>query len=289
MTDAIEIPTRTLVYAMVQEGGRIDAGDLYAVAEALGMSDQQVRLCLRRLAGDGQLVQDGRGRRALLRVTDLAQRALAPNVEFVRFAYRQDRGEAPWDGHWHLIAFAVPETQRAARDGLRDAIVRLGGASVQGGLYAFANPVEPLVEAAARELGVLDAVSFAVSPSLRIGEEQDPRRLAARLWPLDALAAGHDQLLRAVGPRLERLERADELPAREALVMAMELAAAFTRALEPDPLLPSELLPQPWPGIAAREAFARAWAILTERLSDVAAPRLFAAYAEGLGEPTAGG
>lgn len=288
MTDAIEIPTRTLVYAMVQEDGRIDAGDLYAVAEALGMSDQQVRLCLRRLAGDGQLVQDGRGRRASLRVTD-AQRTLAPNVEFVRFAYRQDRGEAPWDGHWRLIAFAVPETRRAARDGLRDAIVRLGGAPLQGGLYAFANPIEPLVETAARELGVLDTVSFAVSPSLRIGEEQDPRRLAARLWPLDALAAGHDQLLRVVRPRLERLERADELPTRDALVLAMELAAAFTRALEPDPLLPSELLPQPWPGIAARAAFARAWEILTERLSDTDAPRLFAAYAEGLGEPADGG
>lgn len=237
-----------LVHAMVREDGTVDAGDLYAVADALGMTDQQVRVCIARLVRDDRFRQEGRGRGALLRATDATQRVLTPNVEFVRYAYRQDRGEAAWDGVWHLVGFAVPETARTARDALRGAIGRLGGAPIQGGLYVSANAWEPLVEAEARRLDVLEAVTFAASTTLRVGAETDPRRLAARLWSLPEISARHRRLLRITHARLRQLEgTADVAPAR-ALVIAMELAAEFTHAMEPDPLLPPELLPQPWPG-----------------------------------------
>ena len=103
-----EIPTRVLLESMLRTDGTIDAGELYLVANALGMSDQQVRLCIRRAVADGQLVQDGRGRRAVLHATDAMRDAFAPDVEFVRFAYDQDDGEVPWDGSWHVVAFAIP-------------------------------------------------------------------------------------------------------------------------------------------------------------------------------------
>ncbi|MFH9426334.1 PaaX family transcriptional regulator C-terminal domain-containing protein [Streptomyces sp. NPDC017529] len=49
------------------------------------------------------------------------------------------------------------------------------------------------------------------------------------------------------------------------LTIAVELAAELTRAMEPDPLLPPQLLPQPWPGTQARDLIARCWAALHER------------------------
>jgi phenylacetic acid degradation operon negative regulatory protein len=50
--------------------------------------------------------------------------------------------------------------------------------------------------------------------------------------------------------------------------------------MEPDPLLPPQLLPQPWPGTQAREIIARCWAALSERDHGEARPTLFRLYAD---------
>ncbi|MET9401148.1 PaaX family transcriptional regulator C-terminal domain-containing protein [Kitasatospora sp. NPDC002965] len=284
-----EVPTRTLVEGMVRADGTVDAGELYAVAGELGMTDQQVRLCIKRMAADGLLVQEGRGRRAVLRETDRARRAAEPEVDFVRHMYAQDAGLAPWDGRWHLAAFAVPESARAARDALREFLVRLGGAAVQGGVYAGANRWEPYVEAEAERLGVGDCVTLLTSTDLRVGGESDPLRLARRLWPLDELADGHRRLAAVAADRLARLTGRSPAPTRvERLAVALELAAEFTRATADDPLLPPELLPRPWPGAEARALTADCWRLLrrAERDDPAPGPRFFRRYDEAMTEIT---
>ncbi|GAA3856180.1 transcriptional regulator [Saccharothrix violaceirubra] len=273
----VEVPTRTVVEALVRPDGTVDAGELYEVANALGMSDQQVRLCLKRLVAEGRFTQEGRGRRAVLRA---ASREAGLDVEFVRFMYRQDAGEEEWDGVWHLVAFAVPESRRRERDALRDAIVRFGGAALHGGLYASPHAWEDLVEGEASAWDVDSCVTFLTSTDLRVGGERDPVALAARLWPLDAIADRH-RLLAAVAAHRLRLLRSGDLDRAGLLRVAVELAAEFTRAVEPDPLLPPELLPSPWVGTRARAAVARCWSALAERADDL--PALFVAY-RGIGE-----
>ncbi|MEU7898700.1 PaaX family transcriptional regulator C-terminal domain-containing protein [Nonomuraea sp. NPDC049152] len=271
----IEVPTRVLVEALISEDGTVDAAELYDVAALLGMSDQQVRLCVKRLVAEGRFTHEGRGRKAVLRATARTERSLAPDVAFVRHAYQQDAGLAPWDGTWHLVAFAVPERSRQARDALRETLGRLGGAALQGGLYVSANAWEPYVEEAARELGVLDHLTFATTAMLRRGEEADPVALARALWPQEELAARYHHLLDVIRPRLDRLTAANPLAPEQVVVIAIELATAFTHAMEPDPLLPPELLPQPWPGAQARELFARCWSLLRAHPGHL---RLFALY-----------
>ncbi len=281
------IGTRTLVFALVREDGTVDAGELYAVAEALGMTDQQVRLCLKRLVAEGRFTQEGRGRKARLLATADPTGAVAPDVEYVRHAYRQDRGLAPWDGVWHLFAFAVPETARQARDALRDALLHLGAAPLQGGLYVSANAIGDIVEAHARHLGILASLTRLTSRDLRVGEERDPARLAALLWPLDSIAERHEALAALATDRTARLSAPGRLNGTERLTYAMELAASFTAAMEPDPLLPPELLPQPWPGTRARALAAECWDALGGEDPDDAAgrPRLFRLYDEALTGP----
>ncbi|MFD3569218.1 PaaX family transcriptional regulator C-terminal domain-containing protein [Streptomyces sp. NPDC058667] len=277
------IPTRTLVHALVREDGTVDAGELYAVAGLLAMTDQQVRLCVKRLVAEGRFTHEGRGRKAVLRAVADPSGSLAPDAAHVRFAYRQDRGLAPWDGVWHLFAFAVPESARAARDALRDTLVGLGAAPVQGGLYVAANPIEPLVEAHARHLGVAAQVTSLTSTDLRVGEAAAPRDLAAALWPLDEIAARHEELAAFARSCLDRLARPEAPTDAERLTLAVQLAAAFTYAMRPDPLLPPELLPRPWPGGPARELTATAWASLAHRPapdSGPPLPRLFALYGD---------
>ncbi|QTR03891.1 transcriptional regulator [Saccharothrix algeriensis] len=270
----VEVPTRTVVEALVQEDGSVDAAELYEVADALGMSDQQVRLCVKRLVAEGKFTVEGRGRRAVLRMTPQALRAAEPDVEFVRFMYRQDAGEVDWDGRWHLVAFAVPEAQRPARAALRAAIVGWGGAPLHGGLYVSPHEWEDLVGGEAERLGVAPSLTFLTSSDLRVGGEASPAALAARLWPLDAVAERHERLAEVARVRLRRLT--EGASRTDLLRIAVELAAEFTRAVEPDPLLPPVLLPRPWVGAQARLLVARCWAALADRAAGL--PVLFRTY-----------
>ncbi|MEU9158823.1 PaaX family transcriptional regulator C-terminal domain-containing protein [Streptomyces sp. NPDC048424] len=267
-----------VVHALVREDGTVGGGELYEVAGLLGMTDQQVRLCVKRLEAEGRFTVEGRGRRAVLRLVGAAGPGvpLVPEVEFVRHAYRQDRGLEPWDGVWHAFAFAVPESARAARDALRDALTALGAAPVQGGLYVTPNAIGPYVRARAAELGLSGALSCLSTRDLAVGAATHPRTLAARLWPLPEIAARYESLhaLAAGGT-----EPADGPVA--GLAHAVALAAAFSAAMVPDPLLPPELLPRPWAGATARAAAAEAW----DRLAAAApagGPRLFRLYGEAL-------
>ncbi|MET9395886.1 PaaX family transcriptional regulator C-terminal domain-containing protein [Streptomyces sp. NPDC006624] len=256
------------------------------------MTDQQVRLCIKRLVADGRFTQDGRGRKAVLRAVADPTGALAPNAEYVRHAYRQDSGSAHWDGVWHLFAFAIPESRRTIRDALRDTLLHLGAAPLQGGLYVTANPVTDIVEVHARHLGVLDSLTFLTSTDLRVGTLTDPAALAAELWPLEEIAARYERLTAFARHCLTELgtrERADgtEQVAAGRLAMAVQLAAEFTRAMEPDPLLPPELLPQPWPGTQARSLTADCWQRLRRAPTDgPESLRLFRLYGDALGDPT---
>ena len=283
MNDTIsrEIPTRVLLESMVRPDGTIDAAELYSVANALDMSDQQVRLGIRRAIADGQLVQEGRGRRALLRATAAMNDALKPDVEFVGFAYDQDRGLAPWDGRWHVVAFAIPESSRPARDAMRAGIMRLGGAPIQGGLYVSPNAWEPHVGKVAADLDVSQHLSVMTTTDLRVGELTAAAEIAARLWPLDDIAERHHRLLNLAEKRLVRLRGRRELCRTEYLTIALGLAAEFTAAMEPDPLLPAELLPRAWIGARARAAFAQCW-IRVGAMTDESVPRLFQRYADAV-------
>lgn len=279
-SDHIEVPTRMLVHALIREDGTVGADELYTVANTLGMSDQQVRLCVKRLVSEGRFTHEGRGRKAELHATPDTVHALAPNADFLRHAFQQDAGLAPWDGVWHLAAFAVPESARTARDALRETLVHLGGAPLQGGLYVCANAWESYVEEAAHRLGAHGALTLLTTTDLRRGDVQRPAELARGLWPLQEIADRYHLLSRVTRPRLARLTSSAELSPSALLTIAVELAAELTRAMEPDPLLPPQLLPQPWPGTEARELVARCWAALYERDQGEARPALFRLYVD---------
>ncbi len=273
-----DVSTRSVVESMIREDATIAAGELYDVANILGMSDQQVRLCVKRLVAEGRFTQQGRGRKAILHATGATRSTLEPDLEFVRYMYEQDRGLAPWDGRWHLVAFAVPESARPARDAMRDSILRLGGAPIQGGLYVCANGWETRIGATAEQLGVADHVTTFTTTDLKLGGQYGARELAERLWPINAIADRHRRLLAVAEGILPALRTASQT---EILTLAVALAAEFTQAVEPDPLLPPQLLPQPWVGTAARAAAAACWGEFAKYEAEQPI-KLFGWYAEAI-------
>jgi phenylacetic acid degradation operon negative regulatory protein len=257
----VEIPTRILVLGMAHEDGTVEAGDLFAVADACGLTTEQVRSCLRRLVGEGLFERQGSGRNATFRATPAGMAALGTSLERTRLAYAQDAAGHGWDGHWRLVAVAVPEPRRAARDAFRERLRALGGANVQGGLYVSPHNWHADVAEEAERLGITDGLTMATTADLVVRGERDSRRLAKLLWPIEDLAARYrhfveryaevPDFLVEMRTRHERLTDTDFLPG------ALGMAVAFQDCFNDDPLLPPELVPRPWPGRAARDLVGR--------------------------------
>jgi phenylacetic acid degradation operon negative regulatory protein len=187
--------------------------------------------------------------------------ALGAFAERTRPAFRQDSAREPWGRRWRIVAFAVPEAQRTARDALRDHLCRLGGAPIQGGPYVSPHTWGRLVAHAADRLGVAAHVTQAVSDGLTVGGVSDPTALAARLWPVERVAERYrtfgDRWSGVPAALAELRDHHQPLPDQAYLPGSIAMALSFSSCFDTDPLLPPEMLPQPWPGREARDLLFR--------------------------------
>src|SRR4051812_9799063 len=154
---------------MAHEDGGIVGAELQQVAEACGQSPEQVRSCLRRLIAEGLFERKGRGAAARYEATAAGMAALGSTVERTRLAYAQDAAGRGWDRTWRLVAFAIPEARRPARDALRDRLLALGGAPIHNGLYVSAHRWEKDVLGEADRLGLREHVTVASTDDLDVG------------------------------------------------------------------------------------------------------------------------
>jgi phenylacetic acid degradation operon negative regulatory protein len=279
---AVEVPTRVLVFGMIRPDGTIGAEELYDVASACDLSDEQVRSCLRRLVTEGLLARQGSGRTACYHTTPAGDVLRLGSLRRHELAYRQDRRGQGWDGRWHLAAFAIPENRRAARDRLRDRLLDAGGAAVNNGLYVSAHPWEGEVRAIAEGLDVVGRLTLAGTDDLEVGGVRSSRELARALWPVDELAASYDRFVAEHGhvvPILEKLRRQhDRISDTDFLPGALRMVVAFQQVFLRDPLLPPELLPRPWPGRAARDLLVTSRRLALRLREEHERPALFAAF-----------
>jgi phenylacetic acid degradation operon negative regulatory protein len=257
----VSIPTRLLVLGMAHHDGTIVADEVYPVAEACGQGPEQVRSCFRRLVAEGLFTREGEGRQARFRATAAGLITLGAHLERQRLAYAQDAAGRGWDRQWRLVAFAIPESKRTARDAFRDHLRVLGGAAIHNGLYVSPHRWEKDVRGRAEQLGVHEHVTLATTDSLDIGGEHDPRQLARHLWPLAELERRYQEFVdryHDVPATLEDMRsHHQQLDDAAFLPGALAMGVAFESCFAIDPLLPPELLPRPWPGRAARELVVR--------------------------------
>lgn len=266
---------------MVHEDGALNPTEIAPVAEACGQTTEQVRSCLRRLTAEG-LIERTTASPASYQATEAGRVALG--VDRTRMAYAQDAAGRGWDRQWRMVAFAVPEERRSARDALRDRLVGLGGAAVQGGLYVSPHPWHDDVIAEAKRLDIAEQVTTAVADELTVGGVGDPRDLATGLWPLDELAVEYSAFVTRFADVPAALtdmrKRHEKLPDAAFLPGALAMAVEFQRTFERDPLLPPELLPRPWPGRAARELLLKSRRLALSVRQTPGRPALFRLYDE---------
>ena len=105
---------------------------IVALLAEFGVSDSAARAALSRLTRNGLLVTSKTGRRTFSR---LSSRAATILDDGARRIFSFGAASQPWDGMWSLVAFSIPEDNRAARDALRKQLRWRGFAPLYDGLW----------------------------------------------------------------------------------------------------------------------------------------------------------
>ncbi|MFD6530623.1 PaaX family transcriptional regulator C-terminal domain-containing protein [Streptomyces sp. NPDC060184] len=233
-------------------GGEVRLRGLVAILGCFGIPDTTVRVVVARMRKEGWLAGRREGRETVYSLTEEGRGLLAERRDRI-----YGRAPTPWDGRWHLVAYSVPETERALRDQLRKKLARHGFGALSPALWLSPHDRTKPVRAA-----------FADQPRVRLdvfrsdtaGPEED-RSIAARAWDLAALDRAYQALLAAHAPALAPLRaegatgHAEDAGGRAALTGRVTLIHDFRPIVFADPDLPPELLPDDWHGARARAMF----------------------------------
>jgi phenylacetic acid degradation operon negative regulatory protein len=125
-------------------------------------------------------------------------------------------------------------------------------------------------------------VTLAATDDLTVGGVSEPTALAARLWPIERLAARYQSFVDRWGHVPDDLasmrRRHLTLPDAAFLPGALAMGLAYQACFDDDPVLPPELLPHPWPGGAARDLLVRSRRLALEIRAEHNRPALFRSF-----------
>ncbi|HEV3288003.1 MAG TPA: PaaX family transcriptional regulator C-terminal domain-containing protein [Streptosporangiaceae bacterium] len=255
---AVQRPPRLLLTLLGDYWWRrtepLPSAALVALLAEFGVSDSAARAALSRLTRNKLLITAKSGRRTVVRLSDRAARVLDDGGNQI-FSFGRD--SRPWDGQWSLVAFSIPEQNRAARDSLRKQLRWLGFAPLYDGLWVAARDRAVDVIAQLAELGITTATAFRASTVPGVS----PDGLPQRAWDLDSLQERYVTFI-ANTSRLREHTLAGRVSPVAALVARTRVMDDWRGFPELDPDLPDELLPEAWPRATARELFTTTYDLL---------------------------
>jgi phenylacetic acid degradation operon negative regulatory protein len=276
---AVQRPPRLLLTLLGDYWWRrtepLPSAALVAMLAEFGVSDSAARAALSRLTRNGLLITAKSGRRTVVRLSGRAARILDDGGRQI-FSFGQL--SLPWDGMWSLVAFSIPESQRAARDSLRKQLRWLGFAPLYDGLWVAPRDRVAEVIGQLAELGITTATAFRASTI----PGASPDGLPQRAWDLDSLRVSYDRFIASTGSLRERTLAGRVSPV-VALIARTRLMSEWRGFPELDPDLPDELLPDGWPRATARELFTTTYDLLGP-LAALRVRQIIARYSPDLAE-----
>jgi len=249
--------------AIAPHGGAAWLGSLIELLAPLGVTDRLVRTSVFRLVQEGWLSASREGRRS---------RYAFDAQSLPRFQRANRRIYAPpglhWDGRWTLVLAPNGSIDADLRTAVRKELEWEGFAMLGPGLLAHpgADP-EGLLDALGRT-GARDKVFVVSAAELPDVGSRPLQELVGEGWDLTAVARSYVDFIARFTPLLELLRAGPALAPANAFAVRSLLIHAYRRLQLHDPMLPIELLPDPWPGSDAYQV-ARAIYLLVYAQAEV--------------------
>ncbi|WP_323140048.1 phenylacetic acid degradation operon negative regulatory protein PaaX [Massilia phyllosphaerae] len=254
--------------AIAPHGTRLWLGSLIELVAPMGATERLVRTSVFRLAQEGWLVANREGRRSSYALQEAAR---------PRFERANRRIYAPpgldWDGSWTLLLAPNGSITAELRAAVRKELEWEGFAMLAPGLLVHpAFDGDSLAEILTRVDGegrifVCNANELPGVGARPLGE------LVREGWDLSGVMASYRRFIDDFTPLLTLLQAGKSPAPQAAFVMRSLLIHAYRRVQLHDPMLPLDLLPQPWPGseayALAQAIYRQVWAPAEEHLMQV--------------------
>jgi phenylacetic acid degradation operon negative regulatory protein len=237
-------------------GEAIGLAALCELLEPFGVSPEAVRMVMTRLRSEGWFESEKDGRTVTYL---LSPKAVAMLDEGRDRIFHRDT--SPWDGSWHLAIYQVPEQQRQIREALRKRLTFLGYGPLAPATWISARDHSSQVLSVARDLALPGAGLRISQMVARTAGDNGDRELAQHCWRLSDINQHYVEWMSDWSPAIKQA-RLNKLSGSEALIVRVNLVRSFRSFPFIDPELPPELLPRPWHGLAAHEAFTDAHRVL---------------------------
>lgn len=229
-------------------GGTIWLGSLIELLAPFGVNDRLLRTSVFRLSQEGWLVANRDGRRSSYSILPQA---------LPRFERANRRIYAPlaahWDGSWTMVMAASSTIDAPTRATLRKELAWEGYAQMSPGIFGHPAASPDVIQELLVRHHVQGRLLVCRSEELAGVSTRPLRELAAEGWDLSVVVDGYRAFMAQFNPLKEVLEQGAELTPAEAFVIRSLLIHAYRRVQLHDPMLPVELLPDPWPGSEAYE------------------------------------
>ncbi|GIF02680.1 PaaX family transcriptional regulator [Actinoplanes siamensis] len=212
------------------------------------VSTAAARAAISRLARRGVLEGRRDGRQSSYRLTVAAATFLAVGGSAI---VSPADGDPPWDEHWTLVAFSLPQTESAQRRGLRAQLRWMGFAPLYDGLWVSPRDRTDKVRA---QLAPFAPGAVTVFRARHVDVRAAGGRAPIDAWDTAAIAAEYESFVRRWSPTPPRME-AGEVAGAEAVRVRTDVMDTYRRLPILDPQLPGRLLPPGWLRGPARKLF----------------------------------
>jgi phenylacetic acid degradation operon negative regulatory protein len=244
-------------------GGSIQIGALVQLLGNFGVSNQAVRSAISRMKHNGVLRVERKGSRSLYSMSAKSAKTIEQGaVRIFQFPSRHDH----WDGQWHLIAYSIPESEREARDRLRQELSWMGFGMLTNGLWISPHDHDQEIATLAESLGIRSRMEIFTA---RHDGFSTPQTIVEHSWNLKAINARYATFIKKFKPLYDEhcrlLSQGKDIPPGEYFVRRFNLIHEFRRFPYLDPELPTELLPADWCGAQAADLFRQYHDLLAQK------------------------
>ncbi|EIM76740.1 phenylacetic acid degradation operon negative regulatory protein [Nitratireductor aquibiodomus RA22] len=221
--------------AIVPRGGEAPLAVLQAVMARLGIEAGALRTAMSRLASDGWVVRERRGRNSFFSLDRHGQHAFDLATRRIYAA-----GAPDWDGSW-TVAIAAPGSNGVHEETLKEH----GFLKIADGVYLLPRTPGP-------DDGPTSGAAPLNDMLIIHGSSAEHPEMLRSLWPSDEIAEAYRELIVEYSALAGSLA-VSPLPAPvDAMAARTLLIHDWRRIVLRDPGLPMALLPKDWPGEEAR-------------------------------------
>ena len=231
--------------AIVPRGGTLWLGTLITLMDAFGIGSGLVRTAGSRLAADDWLTRTRIGRKSYYRLSSRGRDDFVAATERIYNAPK-----STWSGSFHVAILG--ETGDPQRNAMRRPLEEAGYGHLAPSIM-IAPDDKP-----GPDLQGVSAIGLSAATIV----PDDAHRLVSRAWPVDQIGERYERFRARFAELDKAIARGADFSPLESLIARILMIHEFRRIILRDPELPAELLPEDWPGVAARAMSGRIYRAL---------------------------